>query len=98
MALALAILLGLGILTSSAVLMSLWSCCRLDAFARRVRHDDPFSMVEKALKVLGGYAAMSKLAAMLFMQCAMGGFVGPEEVLLIFRNPETISDSCRNRA
>ena len=31
------------------------------------------------------------LAAMLFMQCAMCGFVGPEEVLLIFRNPATIS-------
>ena len=43
------------------------------------------------LSVLRGYAAVSKFALMLFMQCAMGGFVGPEEVLLIFRNPETIS-------
>ena len=25
------------------------------------------------------------------LQCAMCGFVGPEELLLIFRNPETIS-------
>ena len=53
--------------------------------------DLPVRLGSCVLSVLRGYAAISKLAGMLFMQCAMCGFVGPEEVLLIFRNPETIS-------
>ena len=42
------------------------------------------------LSVLRGNAAISESAAILFMQCAMCGFVSPEEVLLVFRSPETI--------
>ena len=51
----------------------------------------PVQLGSCVLSVLRDNAAISELAAILFMQCAMCGFVSPEEVLLTFQSPETIS-------
>ena len=67
----------------------------LEGLTRTMTSDLPVHMGSCVLSVLRGYAAISKLAAMLFMQWAMGGFVG--KFCSSSGTQKRSLDSCRTR-